>query len=366
MQTYRIPIKKFGQETPDTISIVFDVPQDLHSTFDFVAGQYITIVETVNGEELRRSYSICSAPDEKELVIAVKRVKDGRMSNYLNDHIASLDALTITPPEGKFCIHPDPALKREHYFITTGSGITPILSMIKDILENESRSRCYLYYGSRNQENILFGEELESLQARYKGQLDIIHTLSQPSKDKAKGLLGVLGVKKTTWQGENGRIDLAKLINFMELYPSKTSHSHYYLCGAGELIQLCVGYLGEKNIDENHIHTEYFTIPDTDYTSSDKVQTAELIATIGEEVHTVKVPEDKTILQALIDKNIDAPYSCSSGACSSCIAKITAGSAEMEVRLALDDDEIAEGYILACQAHPTSDKIEIIFNDLEE
>lgn len=366
MQTYRIPIKKFRQETPDTIAIVFDVPQDLHSAFDFVAGQYITIVETVNGEELRRSYSICSAPDEKEVVIAVKRVKGGRMSNYLNDHIASLDALTITPPEGKFCIHPDPALKREHYFITTGSGITPILCMIKDILENESRSKCFLYYGSRDQNNILFKEDLDKLQSRYKGQLEVIHTLSQPSKAKAKGLLGVFGVKKTTWEGESGRIDLAKLINFMELFPSKTSHPHYYLCGAGELIQLCVSYLDEKGIDETHIHTEYFTIPDANYTSSTEVQTAELVATIGEDVFTVEVPEDKTILQALLDKNIDAPYSCSSGACSSCIAKITEGSAEMEVRLALDDDEIAEGYILTCQAHPTSAKIDIIFNDLEE
>lgn len=360
-----LTVQDVRQETADTVSIYFDVTDAHKENYSYLAGQYVSVVADINGEEVRRSYSICTAPHEGKLAIGVKRVSGGKMSNYLNDTIKKGSTLEVHKPEGRFLVESDGNKKREHYFVATGSGITPVIAMIKDILENEARSKCYLYYGSRDEESIIFKEELDRLSQLYANQLEVLHTLSNPKKVKAKGIKGILGMKEPTWKGEVGRIDVPKFINFLELHPPLFKEQHYYFCGAGEMVAMCKRILEERDVDKKHIHLEYFTTPKSDNSLvSQNVQEAQLTAYIDDEKYEVVVPPKKTVLDALLDQGIKAPYSCTSGACSSCIAMVEKGSVEMEVRLALDDDEIEEGYILACQSHATSKELTIRFNEL--
>lgn len=363
---YTLKVSEKEKAASDSVIITFEVPDTIRPDFEFVSGQYLTIKADINGESIRRSYSICSAPHEEKISIGVKKIAGGKMSSFLNDMISKGDTLEVMTPEGKFVVNTEDHLEREHYFIAAGSGITPVLSMIKAVLESEPLSKCYLYYGNRNEDSIMFKDELDRLADYYKGQLEVRHTLSKPTKMKASGLKGIFGMKTTAWKGEEGRIDIAKFINFLELYPPKLSEQHYYICGPAELIMMCEEILKEKEIPKGSIHREYFTTPDSKKESVSGKDGAKLIATINEDVYETTISKGKTVLDALIDIKANPPYSCTSGACSSCIAKVVKGAVEMEVSFALDKDEIDQGYILTCQAHPTTSELEIVYDEVDE
>lgn len=356
-----LTIQKIVNETPDTISIYFDIPSSLSSQYSFKAGQYLTIKAKVNGEEIRRSYSICTPPRAAHPAVSVKRVSGGRMSNYLHDHVKAGDTIEVMPPDGKFTILPDHDLQRDHYFFAAGSGITPIMSMIMDILEHEPKSTCHLLYGSRNEGSIIFDQKLKDLELTYEGQLNLTHTISQPTRTKAPGLGGLLGKKKTAWKGDIGRISRDKVAEFLERHPSYHQTALYYICGPGNMIDTIESHLLAEGISKDYIRKESFggSIAKAESNGMMPKGKSEIIVTLKGKTITLHLDGSKTILDELIDKGEDPPYSCTSGACSTCIAKVTRGSVTMDACFALDDDEVEEGYILTCQARPKSDEVEI-------
>ncbi len=357
MQFHKLTIDKKVIETPDTMTIYFKVPEELKAQFEFDAGQYLTLSETIAGQEVRRSYSICTPPHSSELATTIKRVAGGKMSTFIHSNWHSENEVLVGTPEGKFTLKADPMAKRNLLFIAAGSGITPVMSMIKEVLENEPLTEMHLLYGSRNEDNIIFKDELDRLVSKYQGQLFVTHCLSQPKKEKAKGFSGLFKKAKSSWKGLAGRIDRKKITYFLDEC-GKVDMA--FLCGPGNLIELAEETLVNIGLKENLIHKEYFSAPG-EKLPSDHVEGSASNVTVHLNGKTITFQTDgsKPILDELIALKANPPYSCTSGACSTCLAKVTKGKAKMEVCYALDDDEIAKGYILTCQAKPVSAELEL-------
>lgn len=365
MSTFHyLPIKNIVEETPDTISLFFTVSDELQSAFHYKQGQYLTIKATINGEEIRRAYSMSSSPIETELAVSVKRVKGGRMSNYLHDQVKVGDNLEVMEPDGRFFTELNPEQRKAYYLIGAGSGITPLMSIIKTTLEQEPLSSVYLLYGNRNEESIIFREQLKVLQNKYSNQLFVEHVLSQPKKEKESGLTGFFKKAKPTWTGKTGRISDVHINNFLDEFSAPSgADSVYFLCGPGGLIDKAKSVLQVREISEKNVLEEYFTSNQMSEAEAATMGADGAKATIHLDGQTIEleIPKGKTILDTLIAGKYDPPYSCTSGSCSTCMAKVTKGNAEMEVCYALDDDEVKDGYILTCQAHPSSPEIELTF-----
>ena len=256
---HKLPVKKITQETDSCVTVAFDINEEVKDKFKFTAGQYLTIKAVINGEEVRRAYSICTGPNEEAIGVSVKEVHKGKMSTYLNNSVKEGDVLEVMKPDGKFTLITHVDLQRDHYFFAAGSGITPVMSMIKSMLEDEPKSTAYVLYGSKNEDNIIFKNQLEELKAHYEGQLIIDHTLSKPTQEKKKGLMGILGKKTTNWSGLKGRIDSAKVVRFLQDNPPKSENAEYYICGPGDMIDTVRTTLMGNGIDTKNIHQEYFT-----------------------------------------------------------------------------------------------------------
>lgn len=360
---HKLRVKNIRQDTADAISVTFAVPADLKETFQYKQGQYLTLKFDINGEEVRRAYSMCSSPIEEGLTVTVKRVKGGKMSNHIPDKVKEGDEVAVMPPDGRFYTELDGDNVKTYYMFGAGSGITPLYSIIKTILEEESMSKVHLFYGNRNEDSIIFKNGLDELEKKYTGQLHVTHILSQPKLEKAGGLFGAFKKGKPTWKGKIGRVDAVNAAKFLEENPPRTTQVEYFICGPGGMIDAVEQSLLNRQINDKKIHTERFTTKaKTDVTSVDGVAKAKAIVTLDKKQIEVSVPAGKTILDALIEVKADPPYSCTSGACSTCMAKVTSGTTKMEVCYALDDDEVEEGYILTCQAHATSEKVELTFD----
>ena len=349
-------------ETVDSSSFLLEIPESLNASYKYKAGQYLTIKVTVNGEEVRRAYSIFTAPGDNKFGFTVKRVEGGKVSNYLIDKVFEEDNLDVMIPEGKFVLEPNPDLSRDHYFVAGGSGITPIMSMIMTVLEEEPKSTAYLIYANRNENNIIFKKQMDQLEVNYKNQFVVEHIISQPNREKVGGLKGMFSKGKISWKGLTGRIDNSCLKKFLEDNSSKSNNNYYYLCGPGGLIETAESFLKGQGVDSAKIKREYFTSnSDTDTTITASNDATAKVQLNGENFE-INIPKEKTVLEALLDAGKDAPYSCTSGACSTCIAKVSEGSVEMEACFALDDDEIKSGYILTCQAKATTPTLDIDFD----
>ena len=351
------------RETEDSYSFLFGIPENLIDIYGYKAGQYLTIKLIINGEEIRRAYSIFTAPFEQKFGFTVKRVKDGKASNYLIEKVEVGQAIEVLPPEGRFTIEPEHSLQRDHYFIAGGSGITPVMSMILTVLEEEPMSNVYLFYANRNEDSIIFKQKLDAIEEQYEDQFHCVHVLSQPKKDKSKGLKGLLAKNKTSWKGWKGRIDASKLQRFLDDFPSKSGLNLYYLCGPGGLIDSSQTFLLNKEIDKSNILREYFTNPDQESHNPKgpvpHTGACEAEVKLNGETFTITIPEDKTVLEALIDLGKDPPYSCTSGACSTCVARVLEGEVKMDACFALDDDEVKEGLVLTCQSRPQTAKLKV-------
>ncbi len=359
---HSLTVKKITRETPDAVTITFDIPENLKSDFQFIQGQYLTLKMQMNDSEVRRAYSMCSSPMEEDISVTVKKVPGGMMSPYLNDQLKEGNSLEVMTPDGRFYTSLKADNKKTYYLFGAGSGITPLMSILKTILEQEPLSKIYLLYGNRNEDSIIFKTALEEIETRYEGQFKVLHTLSQPKREKTKGLSGLLSKGKVSWPGKIGRIDKKAVKEFLDQHPNVFQDAEYFICGPGTMIDAVESALKSLNIDKNHIHTERFVNASEKGKSSVKgVEGAQLKVHLDGQVHELVVPPNKTILDTLLDQKYDAPYSCTAGACSTCMAKVLKGAVKMEACFALDDDEIAEGYILSCQSHPTSEEIEITF-----
>lgn len=359
---HSLKVKKITRETPDAVTVTFDIPGDLKDEFNYTQGQYLTLKMQMNGSEVRRAYSMCSSPLDPDISVTVKKVKGGKMSPFINDQLKEGTELDVMTPDGRFFTPLDEANKKTYYLFGAGSGITPLMSILKTVLEKEPLSKIFLLYGNRNEDSIIFKEALNTLEKKYEGQLKVSYILSQPLREKSKGLTGLFSKGKISWTGAVGRIDRKAIQGFFNDHPNPNKEAEYFICGPGSMIDTVEETLKDLEIDQDHIHAERFVNASEKGKSKVKgVAGAQLTVHLDGQVHSLTVPPNKTILDALLDQKHDAPYSCTAGACSTCMAKVLKGSVKMEACFALDDDEIADGFILSCQAHPTSEEIEITF-----
>ncbi|MEM5565610.1 ferredoxin--NADP reductase [Psychroserpens sp. AS72] len=347
---HKLSIKDITKETENAVTISFDVPEELKNTYRFKAGQYITLKTDLNGNEVRRDYSLCSSPKSGELKVAVKEVEDGTFSAYANTQLRVGDVLEVAPPKGRFVFEPNDSKTKNIGLFAAGSGITPILSIIKCALEEEVLSKIILVYGNKKTEDTMFLNELLQLQHEYKDRFGIQFVFSQADEEDA-----IFGrIEKST-------------VNFV----MKNKYKHidvdaYYLCGPEGMIHTVKDVLTDHGTDKDRIHFELFkaakpAVVDDGAVSSGKTKITVLV---DDETFTFEMSQKQTILEAALDEDIDAPYSCQGGICSSCIAKITEGEATMRQNNILTDGELAEGLILTCQAQPTTPTIKVDYDDV--
>lgn len=348
-----LAVKEIRRETADCVSISFDIPADLKDVFKFQQGQNITIKALVNGEECRRSYSICSAPYEAELRVAVKQISGGRFSTYANASLITGDILQVMPPTGKFNTNLDPLHKKNYVAFAAGSGITAIISLIKTTLDAESQSKFTLVYSNRNKNSIIFFEEIEALKNKYLQRFNLIHLLSR---------------EKTDAPINEGRIDnskmhsLSALINYQNI-------DEFFICGPAQMMVCVKEYLQNVNIIPDRIHTEMFTVPGQQVVAENSIIVDESlpkskinIRLDGRSFGFDLAFNADTILDAALKQGADLPFACKGGVCATCRAKVVSGEIKMKVNYALEAAEIANGFILTCQAIPISDGVMIDFD----
>lgn len=360
---HHLPIRQVNRETSDTVTLEFDISETLKEEFRYIQGQYLTLRFHLDGKEERRSYSMSSSPLEPHLCVTVKKVKGGKVSSHIHDRLKAGDTVEVMPPDGRFFTPLQDDQKKNYYLIGAGSGITPLLSILKTILEQEPMSYVFLLYGSRCEEEIIFRETLGQLARRFEGQLFVEHVLSQPRREKPKGIGGLFTKGKSTWEGKTGRINAALLKEWLDENPPRHKQSEYLICGPGNMIETAEKALLVRGTDSRNIHREYFSAPGSAAAEPMAGKAgARLIATLGNKRIETTVPKGKTLLFAVIDAGGDAPYSCTSGACATCMAKVLSGEVKMDACYALDESEVKQNYILTCQAHPVSDEVEITYD----
>lgn len=345
----KLIIKEVKRETKDAVSILFNVPEELKADYTFVAGQYINLKLTLDGTEIRRAYSICSSPESGELRIAVKAVKDGAFSQFANTKLKAGDAIEVGKPEGKFTFEPQADRQKNYAAFAAGSGITPIMSILKSVLKNEPKSSFVLVYGNKTPEETIFHQELHDLQLQYVGRLFVHYVFSQAKVENALF----------------GRIEKSSVNFVLNNKHKELAFDKYYLCGPEEMITIVSGVLKEHNVKETTIKFELFTTSCKENKIEQSLEGHTTITImVDDEETTFEMSQKQTVLDAALKKGIDAPYSCQGGICSSCLARVTSGTAEMTKNSILTDKEIASGLILTCQAHPTSERIYIDYDDV--
>jgi ring-1,2-phenylacetyl-CoA epoxidase subunit PaaE len=344
----KLIIKEVRRETKDAVSILFNVPEQLKPNYAFIAGQYLNIRLTLDGQEIRRAYSICSSPESGELRIAVKAVKNGAFSQFANTKLKAGDALEVGTPEGKFIFEPQADRQKNYVAFVSGSGITPVISIIKSVLKSEPKSSFVLVYGNKTVEETIFNDELHDLQLQFVGRLFMHFVYSQAKVENALF----------------GRIEKSTVNFVLNNKHKELEFDKFYLCGPEEMIELVSGVLKEKNVKESAIKFELFTTSSHEKVITNLGGHSKITIMVDDEETTFEMSQKQTILEAALKQGIDAPYSCQGGICSSCLCRVTSGTAEMKKNSILTDKEIAEGLILSCQAHPTSETIYVDYDDV--
>ncbi|WP_101470966.1 ferredoxin--NADP reductase [Flavobacterium lindanitolerans] len=346
---YKLTIKEVRRETKDAVSVLFNVPSELKPNYNFIAGQYINLKLTLDGNEIRRAYSICSSPDSGELRIAIKAVSNGAFSQFSNKQLKAGDTIEVGSPEGKFIFEPDANRIKNYAAFVAGSGITPVMSILKSVLEKEPQSTFVLVYGNKSPEETIFHEELHNLQLQYTGRFFVYYVFSQAKAENALF----------------GRIEKSAVNFILKNKHASVEFDKFYLCGPEEMINTVNNVLKENNIKEKDIRFELFSASTKENKISESLEGhTKVTVLVDDEETTFDMSQKITLLDAALKQGIDAPYSCQGGICSSCIARIVSGSAEMKKNSILTDREIAEGLTLTCQAHPTSAEIYIDFDDV--
>jgi ring-1,2-phenylacetyl-CoA epoxidase subunit PaaE len=353
---HSLRVKKVEKETEDCVSIEFEVPKELKEIFQFKQGQNLTIKKILNGEELRRNYSICTSPFDNKLKVAVKKAEGGIFSTWVNEELKAGDHLDVLPPTGKFYTELNPSQKKNYVAFAAGSGITPVLSIVKTTLITEPKSTFTLVYGNRTKNSIIFKEELEALKDKFIDRFRIYHILSRETTDV---------------DINNGRIDVSKLeLLCSKLIDLKTC-DEFFVCGPEEMIFCIKGYLEGRGVIGDKIHFELFTVPGQKQTANK--QQFEILKNEGPKAKvSVKLDgimfdfdleyEGESVLDAALNQGADLPYACKGGVCTTCKAKLTDGKVSMDVNWGLEPEEVAKGYILTCQSHPQTERIVIDFD----
>jgi len=348
-----LKISDARRETPDAVSVSFDIPQDLRPHYAFRAGQYLTLRTTLDGEEVRRSYSICSGVDDGELRIAIKQVEGGLFSVWAQEALKPAEAIEVMTPTGRFGIPVGSGTARVHVGFAAGSGITPILSIVKTVLSREAGSHFFLFYGSRATGDILFRGALEDLKDRYLGRLSVFHVLSQEQQD-----VDVL----------NGRLDQEKLGVLLRRILGGAAVDAAYVCGPFGMIDGVEMALADAGVAPERVHVERFSSalggrPRAPRPVKVDATPHAVAAVILDGARTeLPVAEGETVLDAALRAGLDLPFSCKGGMCSTCRAKVVEGHAEMELNYSLEPWETEAGYVLTCQTRPTSARVVIDYD----
>jgi ring-1,2-phenylacetyl-CoA epoxidase subunit PaaE len=362
---FSLTVAKLVRETADAVTVHFEVPESLKATYQFTQGQYLTLRLMHNGKEQRRAYSICTSPTDNVLAVTVKRVANGIVSNYICNKLEVGHSLQVMPPQGNFFTPLSTEQRKDYYLFGAGSGITPLMSILKAIVEIEPTSTVHLLYGNRSEDSIIFKQELDDLTNRYAGQLTVDHILSQPKREKAGGLSGLFSKGKVSWEGKTGRIDATSVQKFLAEQPKRAQSAAYFICGPNSMIDTVEKTLQAAGVNKKDIHAERFNnegAPIDPSVAATTVDGAKVKVTLRGKTTDIVVPKGEKILDVLIKQKLDPPYSCTSGACSTCIAKVSKGSVKMDACFALDEDEVEKGYILTCQAHPTASEVELSYD----
>ncbi|MEM6263353.1 MAG: ferredoxin--NADP reductase [Bacteroidota bacterium] len=360
---HSLKIRQIIDRTPDAYTLEFEAPQE--GTFSYLPGQYLTLKVPYEGEQLRRSFSLSSSPVADPLLsVTIKRVEGGRVSNYLRDHYKAGDEIEVLPPMGNFVVKVDPAYPRHYVLIGAGSGITPLMSILKTVLQEEEESKVSLWYCNRDEDHVIFADQLEQLGGEYGDRLEVYHTLSRPSD---------------AWNGPKGRLNKERIYELLSgLFMTSELPKVYYMCGPNGLMEASQAALTQHAVDPRHVHRELYTAPvpteaqvaeayaDSENGASNDIAGYELVTqevTISQNGTTLnlQVSPDQYILDAAIEAKMDPPYACQSGICTTCRAKLISGVVSMDEAEGLSEDELKEGFILTCQSHPLTKDVEVEF-----
>lgn len=356
---HSLKVKDIKRETSESVSISLDVPEDLKSSYTFIQGQYITFKHKANGEEIRRSYSICSSPLDNELRVGIKQVENGLFSTYANQELKVGDVLEVMTPMGMFYTELNANNNKHYVGLAAGSGITPLMSIIKTTLAKEPNSTFTLIYSNKNTGSIMFLEEIEALKNNYINRFTVFHLLSRETVDV---------------QILNGRISKEKCDDFFSKNLLDSSKiDEVFICGPENMIYSAKDSFIAKGINEKNIHFELFTSPTQvanaishkshSQAQGDNKAKSAVSVKIDGITYQLELPYDgETVLDAALKTGADLPFACKGGVCCTCRAKITKGSASMEMNFSLEDDEVEKGYILTCQSHPTSEELFVDFD----
>jgi ring-1,2-phenylacetyl-CoA epoxidase subunit PaaE len=353
---HSLQVKKVQPETEDCVSVSFVVPAELKEVFSFKQGQNLTVRKTLGGEALRRNYSICTSPQERELKVAIKKVPGGVFSTWANEELKAGDFLDVMPPTGKFYTELSPSQKKNYVAFTAGSGITPILSIIKTTLATEPGSSFTLVYGNRTKNSIIFKEELEGIKDKYLERFRLYHVLSRERTEAAIN---------------TGRIDAEKCALYFDKLISLERCDEFFLCGPEEMIFCVRDLLQERGVKRENIHFELFTVPGqkraTVDTSMDKTEDHGPRSKVSVKLDGIQFDfdlsyEGQSVLDAALKQGADLPYACKGGVCCTCKARLLEGEVVMDENWGLEADEVAAGFILTCQSHPRTERIVVDFD----
>ncbi|MBL4604133.1 MAG: phenylacetate-CoA oxygenase/reductase subunit PaaK [Flavobacteriaceae bacterium] len=352
---YPIKVAQVVKETRDTVSVTFDIPQELRQTFSFIQGQYLTLRKVINGEEIRRSYSLCTSPLENEWKVAIKEIPGGVFSTYANNELKEGDELELMEPAGSFYVDVNKSVAKNYIAFAAGSGITPMLSIIKTHLLSEPNSTFKLFYLNRTVKSIIFKEEIERLKNQFFERFQVFYFLTREQRD-----IPFL----------NGRFDTEKLNVLTKTFIDIEDTNECFICGPQEMIFLIRDHLVAKGLDIDKVHYELFFSGDSEKDSKhiaqvleQKVEGTEVtIIDGGKEFHFVMDEDFDTILDGALAAGADLPFACKGGVCSTCKCRVIEGSVEMKINYALDDKEVKQNLVLSCQAVPTTEKIVVDFD----
>lgn len=356
---HELAVQDITRETEDCVSVAFAVPEELSEDYRFLPGQYLTLEAEIDGEKVRRSYSLCSAPEDGELRVAIKKVVGGRFSTWANESLKVGQKMRVMTPDGNFTLPIERQQKRNFVAFAAGSGITPVFSIMKSVMELEPESTFTLFYGNKTTQSVIFRDKIDGLKNEHMKRLEVHHVLSR--EDQGTDYL-------------KGRIDEDKCLNFANRFFDPKEIDGYFLCGPEAMINGISTTLKEElGVEKERVHYELFTSPaqqiagktkvSAEKDPGDEMKSAITVILDGDETHFDLSNQGQVILDAALDAGSDVPYACKGAVCCTCRAKVLEGSVEMDMNYALEDDEVEEGYILTCQSHPTSEKVVVSFDD---
>jgi ring-1,2-phenylacetyl-CoA epoxidase subunit PaaE len=355
---HSLRVRTVQPDTAEAVVVSFDVPEALRPVFGFTQGQYLTLRKEIDGHDMRRSYSICAGVDDGELRVGVRKVKGGVFSNWINDHLKPGDTISVMVPQGRFFVPLDPQAARHHVGIAGGSGITPILSIMKTVLAREPHSHFTLIYGNRLLKSTMFKEEIEDLKNRYLTRLVLHHVFSDEHTDAPINM---------------GVMNRDKLGDFLRTLVPAGSIDHAYVCGPFQMNDEAEAALLAAGVPQERIHIERFGVAQQPAADVDAVihearlgdaEQARIVIVRDGLRREIEFRRDQpSILDCASAAGLEVPFSCTSGVCGTCRAKLVEGEVRMERNFALDKHEVAAGFVLTCQAHPLTDRVVLSFDE---